>query len=551
MTKTGKLSHYFIFGLLAFVAAIAFIRTYYHEASGDELLYQYVWEKDDPTNLWEAGHRFEKKISSFSDILQTQILHYKLVNGRSIVHSIEQAFTNHELLFSIVNTMVFILFVSLIMVFSTRGTNNRNNYLLWLIAILSLILLFPYQQSLWISVNYGLNYLWPATLTVLILILWDKIETESLPSKWNIPMVLIALLFGWTHEGFVVGVAGGLFFYYCFNFKKFRGQALMLCIPLWLSATVMVFSPGNLSRFFGSGGGSLFIKLANGIDNVVHLWVFMIMMIGIICLLLSGRKQRIKEFVKNNSRIFLVLVIGFVFSLIANTAPYSHALVELLSLIIIIRYLSGLKLTVNRLYVTASVLLTLLFVGQQVVLASDNIKVYKETRDFLENYKNSDYNAYLYRPVEISSTSVPYIRLLNGERGFFLKTYDAVYFNRSKPVYLLSEDDYKAVAAPSEFFTEKNRFSANAPVYKAEDGEYIWIKADSLDSNKKFVADLYPVDWNHEGGILVKMKFALFPASYPAQEELSIDTVRTQYGTSYRIHTPPVRKIRTINYIER
>lgn len=160
--------------LMAVVAVVFFVRCYEHEPSGDELLYEYVWEDGDPTDLWMRGHQFINKVSSLEDIYNTQVKHYMLVNGRSLVHAVEQAFTGHKLAFSLVNTGVFLLFVFMIVNFVT-GKNRRNRYWVWFSVVTGLLLMFPYEESLWTSVNLGLNYLWPATMSVAMLTIWKSV----------------------------------------------------------------------------------------------------------------------------------------------------------------------------------------------------------------------------------------------------------------------------------------------------------------------------------------------------------------------------------------
>lgn len=281
MKYLGNLHKYATIVLIAFVAIVFFIRCYKHVHSGDELLYEYVWEKGDTKDLWQKGHRFERKVETLGNIIQTQVIHYKLVNGRSIVHAVEQAFTDHDISFSVINTIVFLMFVTLIVKYVSR-TVDFKNYALWLAVILVVLLLFPYQQSLWTSVNYGINYLWTSAMAVGMLILWDGVEYNKIPAKYNVLLVIYGLVFGWTHEAFVIGLAGGMFLFYCLNFKLYRQQKLLLTIPFWISACVMIFSPGNMIRFFGKNGnsGGFLVKLSNGFDNLLHLnqiWVLILL----------------------------------------------------------------------------------------------------------------------------------------------------------------------------------------------------------------------------------------------------------------------------------
>lgn len=154
MNKLFK-SNWFWIIVLSIPIGIAFaIRCYDRELIGDELIYQYAWEADDDTTLWSDDHRFDRKVSSFADIWQTQVKHYMKVNGRSLVHSIEQAFTGHMMAFAIINTAVF-LFLILMMVRYVAPRNKQDNFMLWLSIYIMMLVFFPFSESLWVSINYG------------------------------------------------------------------------------------------------------------------------------------------------------------------------------------------------------------------------------------------------------------------------------------------------------------------------------------------------------------------------------------------------------------
>lgn len=330
---------YLILGLLIFVACVFFIRCYYHEPSGDEILYQYLWEDDDPTLLWDVNHKFIRKAHNLKDIIHFQVRHYKEINGRSFVHTIEQLFTDNFLLFSIVNTGVFVLFTFLCKRFVTDG--GKGSYLLWLSIVCSLLFLFPYEKSLWTSINYGPNYLWPATAAVGVLILWNILDTRTISFKF-IPLVtMLAIASGWSHEAFAVGLSGGMFLYYCSHLRKFKGQVLWLVLPYWISTTFMVFAPGNLIRFSGStsvGSVSLLPKIFNGLDNVTQLTTFWLFWLGVVVIILFRRNTAI-TFAKNNVKLLCVLITSMVFSIIINMMPYSHTFCVLVALLVMIKYL--------------------------------------------------------------------------------------------------------------------------------------------------------------------------------------------------------------------
>lgn len=553
--KALKSTTVFICVLLAFVGAIFFIRCYWHVPSGDELLYEYVWESDDPTDLWEPGHRYERKVSDIGDIWQTQARHYVQVNGRSLVHATEQAFTGHHMLFCVVNTIVFLLFVTLIVRYVATPVWRRSPFL-WLIVPVTLLVLFPYQQSLWTSVNYGLNYLWPATMAVGMLILWEQICAGTVSVRWAPLIVLYSLIFGWTHEAFVVGVAGGMFIYYCFNFKRYRGMSIVLTVPLWLSAAVMVFAPGNISRFgaINPNGASLhgiMLRLCNGLDNQLSLKMIWVLVLACVLLLVLGNRGAIRQFVRENSRMISVFAIGTMFPMVANTGAYSHTFAELMAFLLVLKYICATNWVGKPVLKYIVMIICVLFVPWQIIVAHDTVTNYRVQADLVSEYMSSPDGVVRYREPGISRFSRDYIRLWDNEglSQFYVNVYNNVFFGGNKPWQMLDSADYQAVESPESYFVAANKYPGSAPLYQAPGSRYIWINADEMQAGDSLVANYKRVDWNHRGDVFVRLKFVLMPDSYPSTGEVEIDTLHTRFGDRYRVNMPPVRQITSVDIV--
>lgn len=535
-----------------FMGVVFAIRCYNREPSGDELLYQYVWEEDDDTDLWEKGHRFERKVSSWGDIWQTQVKHYMLVNGRALVHTVEQAFTGHMMAFTIINTCVFLLFVWLIVCY-VAPRDKRGNFLLWLAVYISLLVLFPYQESLWISVNYGLNYLWPATMAVAVLILWDKILAGEVPAGYNIPIAVLAFVFGWTHEAFVVGVGGGMFIYYCCNFSRFRGQILVLAIPMWISAAIMLFSPGNISRFFGDSGDTgttMFLRIGNGIGYVIESIPLMMMILGSLLLTVVGKRRELGLFIKTNSRLFTVMTVALLFSVALNTRIHSLSCANLIALLIVFRYLCSIKWYYSRLSVILTLIIAICFMGQQIILAKDTIEHYRLQHYLIKDYISNNDGLIHYSTSEIAPTSYPFIRTWDKPlyEVIYLMAYNSVYGEDRNEPRQVSDSDIYGFKNQEAVFDEKYKIEGNAPVYHIPGAIYFMVDSTKLKSGQTLVADLYPVDFNHRNvELAVKLKFLLFPDSYDSHMSLEVDTIESsRYGRLMLIKRPSVRKIKAI-----
>lgn len=540
---------YSIIILCIFTACVFFIRCFFHVLSGDELIYTFIWEPDDPTWLWDIGHRFEHKAIDLSDILQTQLRHYHEVNGRFFVHTTEQLFTNHMMAFSIVNTIVFILFIWFI-VWYANGKPVCNNYLMWLCVTLAILYLFPYPESLWTSVNYGLNYLWPATLSVGGLLIWDKLNSGFHSKYTIIPIVIFGILLGWSNEAFSVGFAGGMFIFYCLHFRYFRGSVLWFIIPLWLATACMVFAPGNIKRFLlGTNEGesvSYFYKLLNGLDNFIQLKIIWVLVFGIILLWCIKRLKNVKVFIHQNQVIICIFSVTLLFCSIFHTAPYSSSFLELISLLLILKYVVHNPVKLNiKLKRGIALTFTLLFIVHQITLSADTITLYGQQSRMITNYSLSSDGLVKLENTGISQLSKPFLR--GADASYWCNAANVihgVYGKWQKPPILLLPEDYEAIASPNTFFNEGHKCLGNAPVYHKSGGLYYWLDTLNFSAGTPMYVKYKPYKWSFDGPFYLKLKFALFPDTIERMEIVKIDTVHTRFGTSYRLnltYTPQIR----------
>lgn len=243
-----------------------------------------------------------------------------------------------------------------------------------------------------------------------------------------------------------------------------------------------------------------------------------------------------------------VLGVSFVFSMVANTAPYSHTFVELMFFIMVLGYFSQKRIKVSyRITFVLGSVATMLFVFQQLVLAKDTIHNYNMQRLMRQEYVESHDGITLLKMPEVNAVSRPFIRLWD-EDGFYTQSLMAHTNSKTRPVFL-TEPDYKAVKRPDDFFVPENKAFKDVPVYKSPNGVFYWVHPDSIKGLEALEADLYPVSWDLEAQLLVKIKFALFPELYPSSEELKIDTIHADKGDAYRVVMPKVRKVKDLKSI--
>lgn len=542
MKKLIKSQRFYVMLLLAFTAVIMSYRSYYRQAKGDEAIYEYVWEKDDSENLWNPKHRYERKIGSFADVVQSQIMHYKYVNGRSLVHAVEQAFTNHKLAFGIVNSLIFILFCALIVFFIKGSYAFLASYPLWFITLFGAIFLLP--GGLWVSINGAPNYLWPSTLSVAFFILWNKLEYKGL-KRYLYPIIaLMSFILGWSHEGFSLPIIGGFVLYYFFFYNQFNKRLLWLFIPLLIGALILVVSPGNFNRL---GEKSHIETIRDAFVHLTYLKMFWIMMACLLLIWLGKGYLGLKAFIKNNIKIFLIFSISFAFTLIANTGPWTNTFMEVLAFLIVLRYLRGINFYNKRWVKIACVVLTFVYIPQQILLARDCVALYKYQHAAYLEYVESPDGYVKFEEPEYSIFTKPYLSLFENNRNVFSTKMHLVNGTPNKIPLLIGREDYLAVEFPDSFYIPENHLSGTAPMYYIPGGEYYWVHPDSIDKAQNLVANWYPVDWNHDVILIMKIKYALMPRDYPLSTPINVDTVQTRFGPRYRIPVIKARHLRSID----
>lgn len=85
-----------------------------------------------------------------------------------------------------------------------------------------------------------------------------------------------------------MGVSAALFFYYCFNIKKFSGAVPYLIIGFWIGTSIVTFAPGNFVRMGKVNdveGGLSLAKLFSNLSQVIfNAKLFVILCISLLAL---------------------------------------------------------------------------------------------------------------------------------------------------------------------------------------------------------------------------------------------------------------------------
>lgn len=534
--------------LLILTGVFFYLRSVNREPYCDEILYGYNLNATEYGEYWSSPQTsLDGKIESLSDVINSQQNHYYYANGRSIVHAIEQFFTGVLSIdiFYIVNTIIFLLVICIIV----NLLKIRWWYTWVLLTVLALLYLFPMPYRLWYSINYGCNYLWSLCFSVILLYYCMKINDKVKISKKTLVLLsLLSFITGWSHEAFSVPLSGALFFYIVLNFKKFDKRLLYVAIPMWIGTIIMVLAPANFARFFGGGsGGSKIYAVANAIDNFMHIKLLWIFVVTVIILRFKNRVY-LKSSLAECKLIVYALIIGVLFGLVANTAPYSFSAIELYSFLLTMKILVPLieKMRIKSVYL---VLLTIAFIVHQSMIVKGEIIQSKAQRELITKYVESSDGVVNYNVPSTPWYLEPYVtKWKHSNESVLYGDFIEFEYGDNKPLYALADADYRFLAE-KDFYNEDNKFAGNAPFYYAG-GNAFWAKASDVDSTDVFEFEYEPVSFDYDVPLLLKIKFALTSDSYPKTEKVQIKQLKTRWGEFYYILYPPVRKPIAINCVK-
>jgi hypothetical protein len=216
---------------------------------------------DDFAYLYIYGE--EGRVTSLSDIIQSQINHYYMWGGRSVVHFIAQILLMlPSYIADLLNTLIYLGYVFLIY-FHVKGRKG-NSISLFILINLAVWFFQPVFGDTILWITGAANYLWGTWLILLFLLPYRLYEGRkpgiTRQAIYPVLTLLLGVLAGWTNENTAAAmiVAVILFFIY---FRSHKWQIPVWAITGLIGAVIgfgfMILAPGNYMR----GGDSVSLNL--------------------------------------------------------------------------------------------------------------------------------------------------------------------------------------------------------------------------------------------------------------------------------------------------
>lgn len=290
------------------------------------------------------------RVTTFAQIIDTQMHHWHTTNGRVVVHTVVMAMLNLVplWLYRTINTLMF----GLLWLCSVRCATPRSSRPgAWLCALawLGLWLALPQPALLFTTlVAYAVNYMW-VSVAILAFLLLIRRKTNILclcPAAF-----LVALL----HEGASLPVLCGL------AVAAFWGRTVKwpVVICFFAGTALCAIAPGNLAH--AAQGADILAKLSALGLELTH--SIMTLLLVIMALWAVRNRRAAWRFVRRNIVMCTAIAASLAMAAVTFTAPRQLMLPSIFALILVLKILAQSHIRKPRLIAPAACTLTLLIVG--------------------------------------------------------------------------------------------------------------------------------------------------------------------------------------------
>ena len=276
--KWWKLFYFLIFFLLMLFLNHLTLYT------SDDFAYRFVYEGYLPTD-------HTVKTTSFLSIIQSQINHWKLWNGRFVAHTLVQLFMQHKkIYFDILNSGAFCFLIYLIIRLAKTSEKLVSLTLISLFLYLWWMLPEMGKSVFWLS-GSG-NYLWTSLIYLSFILIFRESYKRKKQGFNTLFLPLMGFLAGACNENSsptTLLICGMYFLIYWIESKKFSWLHFLSLFAGLSGFILMMASPGSRKKDNISFTSDV---LKNKFHNVSHLawdsfkYVYLFLLLGLILALI-------------------------------------------------------------------------------------------------------------------------------------------------------------------------------------------------------------------------------------------------------------------------
>lgn len=306
----------------------------------DDINYQFNFASD------TAGNSYDR-ISSISEIIESQANHYMTVNGRFVAHFFVQLFCGmlgHGP-FAIFTSLFYVAFIFMILKLSGLGLKNIPSTVT---AVIFTILSFQTETN----PSCQVGYIWMYSLIMVFIWLFFKSSRRVSPLVL-IPLGLFSLIIGNAHESLNIGVSAALIIYWARNRKQMTMSQYVMFICFGIGALSCCLSPGIIHRASGDTNSfSFLISFGKKMMNFVKYSTALYILAAIVGWQILHQKRHWREIYKAGPFFWNVLTVLLLFNLCIPVQGNRQLFgIELMSVILSLKLLKQHSFTRPWLYV--------------------------------------------------------------------------------------------------------------------------------------------------------------------------------------------------------
>lgn len=305
-----KISFYTVLTVIFSIILFLNIKTH---LTGDDYVYSFLYLTSN-------------RLTSISEIFESQYTHYLVWGGRSVVHFIAQLLLliSNPLIADIINSLAFIAYIYVVYIHITAGKGLSVSLLLIIFSLTWLLQPAFAETILWITGSA--NYLW-GTLFILLFLLPFRLYVNKYIKPFRAylqagAMFTAGIIAGWTNENTAAAmiIMIILFILYYRKIKKYT-------VPLWMYTAllgsivgycIMIMAPGNFVRAEGTSISPFLIFYRTCISTQKFINYLGVLNLGLICLLVLLKNFCSEK--KHSLYYLIILSVGLFVSIFIMTA---------------------------------------------------------------------------------------------------------------------------------------------------------------------------------------------------------------------------------------
>lgn len=346
---------------------------------GDEITYNYNFKDG-------------SQISSLSDVVTSQIEHYKTINGRTVAHFLCQLYIPFfgKTTFAVSNAFVW---VALLLMMASLCKVRYDDWKL--MALLACLIWLGFRTKFTPTCQIG--FPWMFALVAAFLLILRKFNKDN-PARWS-PLHLLwaapfAFIAGWSQEALVIGVGVALGIFVLLNIRKVTWPQWVLLVCFAAGAALLCLSPATLGRTGETHGGTnLLPPVVLSLAKLgFYLRITYLMLVFLLYLRIS-RKIKFKELFSSTAFCWIIWATMLVFNLFIGVYGNRQLFgIEFAAILIIAKYVQLYILPEKGRYKTAGSIVLAALALWVVCVAVGNARFLSHHGKVL-NYINTSYQA--------------------------------------------------------------------------------------------------------------------------------------------------------------